>query len=61
MIETPYDKPVTTVCQVQLHLNIKSVSPDNGGIIPLGSSGVIADRWRESERMPTPGQNISQP
>jgi fatty-acyl-CoA synthase len=55
---TPLDKRVTTVGQVQPHLDIKIVSPDTGEIVPLGTSGEFCTRgysvmhgyWGDAEK-----------
>jgi fatty-acyl-CoA synthase len=41
---TPLDKRVSTVGQVQPHLEVKIVSPDTGAIVPPGMAGELCTR-----------------
>ena len=41
MTDTPLEKRVSTVGQVQPHLQVKIVDPESGAIMPIGSSGEL--------------------
>ena len=42
--DTPLDKRVSTVGQVQPHLEIKIVDPDTGAVVPIGQRGEFCTR-----------------
>jgi len=41
MTDTPLEKRVSTVGQVQPHLQVKIVDPESGAVMPIGSSGEL--------------------
>ncbi|MDF1481984.1 AMP-binding protein [Extensimonas sp. H3M7-6] len=43
-VDTPLDKRVATVGQVQPHLEVKIIDPDTGAIVPPGQSGELCTR-----------------
>jgi fatty-acyl-CoA synthase len=42
--DTPLDRRVSTVGQVQPHLEVKIVNPDSGEVVPTGQSGELCTR-----------------
>ncbi|MDD3018911.1 MAG: AMP-binding protein [Comamonas sp.] len=55
---TPLDKRVSTVGQVQPHLEVKIIDPDSGAIVPVGASGELCTKgysvmhgyWGDAEK-----------
>ncbi|SFH75284.1 fatty-acyl-CoA synthase [Collimonas sp. OK307] len=58
MTNTPLEKRVSTVGQVQPHLQVKIIDPESGAIMPIGSSGelcthgysVMHGYWGDAEK-----------
>ncbi|SDX82992.1 fatty-acyl-CoA synthase [Collimonas sp. OK242] len=58
MTDTPLEKRVSTVGQVQPHLQVKIIDPESGAIMPIGSSGelcthgysVMHGYWGDAEK-----------
>jgi len=56
--DTPLDKRVSTVGQVQPHLEVKIVSPESGEVVPVGQAGELCTRgysvmhgyWEDPEK-----------
>ncbi len=57
-VDTPLDKRVSTVGQVQPHLEVKIIDPNTGAIVPPGQSGELCTRgysvmhgyWEDAEK-----------